>query len=749
MGDRRAFYAHSDAEDSRRLPEEAGSRWEDLESHLVDVAVRARRMAEAVVPAETAFPNLAYATGLLHDLGKFTEEFQAMIRRSVAEDGQGRGHVLHAIHGAAAAYHAGGGMAAFAIGGHHSGLQNARRLQEQICNKRNSPRHKECVSRLSLEFPDLADLPLEGTSLEFAVRMLFSVLVDADYLCTERHFRGMERVTVALDAARCILQLEEYRKHRFAGRPGPINVLRDQIHEECVRRGDDPPGFYSLTVPTGGGKTLSSMAFALAHARAHRKRRIIMVLPYLSIIEQNAEIYREVFGPDMVLEHHSGVEQRAESDEDRSGQRRSAHASENWDAPIIVTTNVQFIESLFAREPRRCRKIHNIAQSVVVLDEAQALPSHLLEPTLSVFRDLQARYGVTFLFCTATQPAFRKGAALPSGFAEGEVSEVLGDPAGVYRSLRRVNYKYEFQRQSTSRTPEEIAEELLSRPQALCILNTRAQASLLFDVLSSRAAEGERSSVFHLSSAMCAAHRLSLLGRKTEPGEGTVHYRLQHGLPCRLVSTQVVEAGVDIDFPVVYRAIGPLDSIVQAAGRCNREGRLPEGEVHIFRTWDGGMPRGVYTIGASLFLQYCDEWSEARLAEDPAIFAEYYSPLYERTSTDGRRSSASLQEERRNLNFADVADEATVIDRTRSILVPYESGRQIIEDIRKQGYATFLQERAAQRYMVSVHEYAFRQLHERGGIEPIDEDCRIFAARQYHPEKGIMNRGIMPEEFIQ
>ncbi len=473
--------------------------------------------------------------------------------------------------------------------------------------------------------------------------------------------------------------METERRRKQAANPGsPLAELRNRIFDACQNAGTLPQGFFSLTVPTGGGKTISAMAFALAHAKAHGLRRVIVVIPYLSIIEQNAAEYRRVLGNDVVLENHSSVKPRDDASEEEKS--RLELVSENWDAPVIVTTSVQFLESLFAASPSRCRKLHRVARSVVVFDEVQTLPSHLLKPTFSVFRELAINYGVSFVFSSATQPAFRRSAALPDGFAADELREIAPEPTELFRLLRRVNYH--LPRADERLDWPELADRLAASPQVLCVVNLTRHAATLWEELTKRLPADERP--IHLSAAMCPAHRLALIY--------SIKRRLNAAKPCRVVSTQLIEAGVDVDFPVVWRAMGPLDSIVQVAGRCNREGRLPAGEMHVFQPADPKLPGDTYRAAvdqASISLARLGDSASESLATDPDLFGRYFGSLYQVVNTDYARKrhglkETTIQEDRAVLKFRQVARKAKVIDDDgQAVIVPIGRARRIIAEIKR------------------------------------------------------------------
>ena len=485
------------------------------------------------------------------------------------------------------------------------------------------------------------------------------------------------------------------------------------------------------------------MAFALSHAKKHDLRRVIVVIPYLSIIEQNAKEYRDALGEELVLEHHSAVElsqgSRRTDDSDLKEPTDASDmekAMENWDMPVIVTTSVQFIETLFAASPGQARKLHNIPRSVVIFDEVQTLPSHLLEPTLNVLRELKDRWGVSILFCSATQPAFKKSASLKNGFEPDEMTPIVPEPENVFKKLRRVDYCIEPKENPLNWRM--VAERMTSHQQVLCILNIRRQAFELWDTLRRLLHEKgfvkeEEEALFHLSSAMCPAHRLDLLGLSKNPAPNNIMERLRNGKPCWVASTQLIEAGVDIDFPVVFRAMGPLDSIVQAAGRCNREGLLQDeqgnlcrGKVVIFCPSDGGLPPGIYSKGTSITPAYLEP---ERIAEDPAIFSQYFHELYQITPTDfNQRGQHTIQEDRAEFRFRKVAEHARVIKKgeTVSVIVPYGKGKAMIDQIRRTKDFDFKTLRRLQRYMVNVRKQEpysdFAKLNAIGAITPLLPD---------------------------
>jgi CRISPR-associated endonuclease/helicase Cas3 len=485
------------------------------------------------------------------------------------------------------------------------------------------------------------------------------------------------------------------------------------------------------------------MGFALAHAQQCGLRRVIVVIPFLSIIEQNAAEYRRVLDPDgegIVLEHHSATEDRA--DEEEQGRSPEELAAENWDAPVVVTTSVQFIESLFANRTSKCRKLHNIANSVVVMDEVQTLPAHLLNPLLHVLRDLREHYGVSFVFSTATRPAFGKSASLPNGFESGELREIVSRPSELFQVLGRVHYEVRNDPQDW----EQLADGWEDKPQALAVANTRKQASAFWETLRGRGMDG----LLHLSSAMCADHRAEVLAK--------AHASLRAGEPCRLVSTQVVEAGVDIDFPVVYRALGPLDSIVQAAGRCNREGRLDgKGRVVVFRPEDGKLPGGVYRVATDIAARLLEQIAPTDLCAQPELFGRYFDELYQYVPTDYQRGKeCSIQEDREKLRFREVARKARVIaDHTTGVIAPWADALAKVEAIRERaasGGPRFTRGdlRTLQRSMVNLHQHDYQRLESLGLLRPLlpNMDLSVLDEAAYHEHLGVVIDQRPTEDFL-
>lgn len=531
------IYAHS-------VPTKPETEWELLQDHSEAVAVRAALFAQAFEGQK-----VASILGLAHDLGKTKPRFQDKLRGQKNDE-------THSAEGAKLLrerYPAGmGALLAPCVAGHHSGLTDAADLRHRLNN-----------NKTEIALPDWLDLPPVIApfgplatnpnlfSIQFAVRMLFSCLVDADEQETAAFYdpsisRIPDTVTEAHQTA------FDIHMRQFEGKEGPVNALRARILSTVRERASQPPGLFSLTVPTGGGKTLASLGFALDHARAHGMERTIHVIPFTSIVEQTADVFSEALGAEAVVEHHSSFDWDNVNDDEE--QKRLYRVTRNWDAPVIVTTAVQFFESLFAARKRRCVKLHNLAKSVIVIDEAQTMPRHLLRPCLAAIRELVTHYGASVVLSTATQPAVTKAAGLDAPEALENVRELAPDPPALYRELRRTRVV-----DAGPMDDDALAGRIAAAEQVLAIVGTRRHARKLFERIE------DLPGAAHLSTVMTAAHRRHVLA--------DVRARLEVREPVRLVSTSLVEAGVDVDFPLVMRAIAGLDSIAQAAGRCNREGR--------------------------------------------------------------------------------------------------------------------------------------------------------------------------------
>ncbi len=589
-----ATFAHS-------LLGRGDSEWETLKAHSQRVAAAARRRGE---PA--GLGPIAHLVGLVHDLGKAKPAFQARLRGGAAE-------VAHSGEGARLLHERGGTlgrMLAGAVAGHHGRLPNPGRLRQRIAAAETleAPEwlrfDKPGVPRRLID-PDLSP-EQRAFRAQFLVRFLYGCLTDAD----DRETAAWEREALGRPEPRRPAELgpgmrDAFEAHLASLRgDGPVNALRARVLAHARAMAAGAPGLFTLTGPTGGGKTLASLGFALDHAALHGMTRLIHVAPFTSIVEQTADVFRRVLGPDAVLEHHSAFEPDPREDDDEAEQRRVAGTS--WDVPVVVTTAVQFFESLFAARKKRCRKLPALARAVIVVDEAQTMPRAFLRPCLAALSELAEGYGASVVLCTATQPALTVEAGFPAPEALRRARELAPDPSDLHNRLRRVRV-----RDLGAQTDEQLAARLRGAAQALLIVDNREQARRLFDAV----AEAEGAA--HLSTLMTAAHRRQVLAE--------VRRRLKAVEPVRLVSTSLVEAGVDVDFPLVMRAAAGIDSLAQAAGRCNREGRMTGlGDMLVFRSEHPAPP---------VVEDYAAKGREvlARHAEDPlspAAVADYFATLW-------------------------------------------------------------------------------------------------------------------------
>lgn len=728
------YYAHTSEQPTRED-------WQPLDSHLEEVANLAATFAASFNAADWA-----RIAGLLHDVGKATPAFQDYLVRSVSGKAR-RGEVPHAIHGALLARGIDPGLGkllAYVLAGHHGGLPDG----DDLMRKLERPKAVDLeAARQFLEQLDPPALPRSapfymdagnlGFSLSFFLRMLYSCLVDADWLDTEKFCVKDTAAyrcgfpTLADLTARFFPKLDALVAKAT---PTPVNAIRQEVLASCRGRANDAPGLFSLTVPTGGGKTLSSLAFALEHAQAHGLERIVYVIPYMSIIEQNAQVFREFLGDDAVVEHHSSAlsKDARENDESYAMSRRARLATENWDAPIIATTAVQFFESLFAAKPSRCRKLHNLAKSIIILDEAQMLPPPFLLPCLAALKELTARYGATVVLCTATQPAVKKRDEFKNGL-DG-IREIVPDTMTLHTSLKRVTMEI-----LDTLTDDELAARLDEEEQALCIVNTRRHARELYE----RMRDAGMENVLHLSASMCPAHRTEVVWKIKED--------LKAKRPCRVASTSLVEAGVDIDFPAVYRAAAGIDSIAQAAGRCDREGKRtaaagsPAGRVYIFEPADHALPRGHFTHTWNAAGEVLRKYNDA-LAPDAV--EHYFRHLFwiQGDKLDDQQILHAFNERAATLDFPfrKVAGKFRIIDHImRPIIVRWgpesDTVDALINELRF-AESPVRALRQLQRYTVQVYDHQLQELFEHGAIEVVEDEWFVLGDGNYSDELGVVNQ---------
>ena len=728
------YWAHSDPQG--RKPCELGAKWQPLRTHLLEVGEIAESLAVAAGASEE-FSRRARAAGLLHDLGKYSDAFQQLLIGEVRK-------APHSIFGAAAARFEGSAIdVAFAVAGHHAGMPDSSKLGADTLAEREKA--SRLWKRALTDFPEIANCfagarPLLGPptvtdrlSFDLHCRMLLSCLVDADRLNTaasagETHPESRQ----LLPADLLKLLLERISERAAATVEGAVKAARRQVLAECLDAASRSGSMFSLTVPTGGGKTFSSMAFALRRAVLDPAvRRIIVVIPFLSIIEQNAAAYREAFGEGVILEHHSGAFSSREETDEKYASPAKRPEFENWDAPIVVTTSVRFFECLFSNHPRDLRRLHNIARSVVILDEVQTLPRKYVETTLSVLKGLADDWKTTFVFSTATQPALEQSQNATSKdprFPPGTLCEIIKEPRVLFAALERVSTEWRSGKMSWG----DVAVEIAAESQALVIVNTRGAAIKLYNELRRLTAD-----CLHLSNNMCPVHRLERLK--------LIRSRVREGLPCIVVATQLVEAGVDIDFPVVWRALAPLDSIAQAAGRCDREGRLtevagrPSGRLVVFEPEEGSMPPGAYKEGAGI----TGVMREAGVASwnDPDTLRIYFDRFFqggENLDPDG------VQAMRSDFQFAAVASTVQWIkDDTKPVLIPYdENAKALIQKIRFAG-VSLSRFRQAQQFTVNLWPHQLTRARAIGSVEELVPDSGLWACHEglYSDELGIQYEG--------
>jgi CRISPR-associated endonuclease/helicase Cas3 len=734
---------------------DACERLDPNHGHLNKVAWWTAKFAKEMFSAGSeeakATQQWGYLTGLWHDLGKFAPVWQSYLRKKTDSNihtDDVLGTVDHSTAGAQFVDRSIpklGRLIAYLIAGHHPGLANGEdgdapqsslkeRLRKPVAEYLETSPRGVCFYRPTVPLPQFA--MRSGQSLAFFLRFLFSCLTDADFLATE----GFMNPTQSSNRPRSqpsIVDIETALSRHLdelmtGAAKTKVNQRRAGILQACQIAAERRPGIFSLTVPTGGGKTLSSLAFALKHARLHELRRVIYVLPFTSIIEQNAAVFRSALsslGQNVIVENHSNLDP---SDPVRSATATRL-AAENWDARLIVTTNVQFFESLHANRTSRSRKLHRIARSVVILDEAQTLPIALLQPCLRSLEEITTHYGSSVVLCTATQPAlnwrddFKIGITAPH--------EIISDPKELHRSLQRVH--------ATNlglQSDEALVSRLREREQALCVVSTRRHAKEIFQSL------GKNPAHFHLSALMCPEHRTAVLAR--------IKSRLYEKLPARVVSTQLIEAGVDIDFPAVFRSLAGLDSIAQAAGRCDREGLLtglsgkPAGELFIF-TPERPAPAG--------FLRQAAQSAAEVLAQRPndplglAAIEDYFLIHFwkHQDTMDAYHILECWPREMKRMDdlflfhFKRCAENFRMIDDLAGapVIVPYgEQGRSLCNEVRETFEPARLRylARRLQRYTVSIPRQIQERLLTVGVVRLFHDGFPILNSDvHYHPDLGL------------
>ena len=684
-------------------------RKQTVEEHLIGTAELCARFA-AVFGAK----EQGKLIGLIHDIGKNSEEFQQRLCGGEIVD--------HSTAGALECAKMGADWAAFCVAGHHGGLLDGGNRFDQAGEATLWGRLKKGVEGGIPQYCRTHALPTisqprlwghDALTDAFLVRMLYSCLVDADYLDTEFFMKDGDVERGKYDSLPVLLKRLEMYIEPWWEPKKEINQWRCEILRACLNGGDRPQGLYTLTVPTGGGKTVASLAFGLSHAVRHGMERVIYVVPYTSVIEQNADVFRSILGKENVVEHHSGVQYDPENDLNREGYRQ-ALASENWDAPIIVTTAVQFFESLYASRPSKCRKLHNIANSVIIFDEAQMIPTVHLRPCVAAISYLVAHYSVTAVLCTATQPVLGD---LIQEYAKGIQSQELSPhPAMQYQRFRRVSFC-----RGGQKTNEEVAKDLSELLQVLCIVNSRKTAQ---DIYTKLPEEGS----YHLSTLMYPNHRRSVLEE--------ICSRLQSELPCRVVSTTLIEAGVDVDFPAVYREMAGLDSILQAAGRCNREGKRAARDsiVTVFEGEGTIPPLLKVNIGAAR-----EALAGGADPGDLETIKKYFM-IYRTLAGDELDKAGVIDGFRKGISgcempFRTIAERFHFIDSpTKIIYIPKGEGIELTQRLISGERSRMLLRKAGQ-YGVTVYERHFQELFEAGYITLLDSESAVLNNLDLYNEK--------------
>jgi CRISPR-associated endonuclease/helicase Cas3 len=737
------FYAHS-------LLNRPPSDWHKLEDHLVQTAVLAAQFALAFGAADWA-----HIAGKWHDLGKYSKEFQKYLLSQNGFEAHIEGIPGRVDHSTAGAHHAIeqmrllGHILAYCLAGHHSGLLDARavgasqedRLGKKIPSFLDAP--ENILQNNDPAIPEFVKQALanhNAFSISFFVKMLFSCLVDADFLNTEE-FMQPDKSELRDGLPKDVLSMMEKALNEFMQTfimaDAPVNGDRAEVRSACLNNAEKKTGFFSLTVPTGGGKTLSSLAFALRHALAKDLKRIIYVVPFTTIIEQNADEFRKVMDSipsisldRLVIEHHSNFDPNNETPFSRL-------ACENWNAPLIVTTSVQFYESLFANRTSQCRKLHNLVRAVIILDEAQTLPVDYLKPCLQVLKELAENYGSTVLLCTATQPAIHKRPDFLAGIEN--VREIIPNPLALYQRLKRVKVQ-----DIGTQTDLDVSSRLLAEECVLCVVNTRKHASILMKKL------GKADEHFHLSALMCPEHRAHKLQ--------TIRQRLAEGKTCRVISTQLIEAGVDVDFPVVFRSMAGLDSIAQAAGRCNRNGRMSDlGRVFIFRSEHQTAERFVSetsNAAAQVLALHGDDPLSLEAIE--RYFRLYYWDQTQRWDEHGILDCFTLDGGNPIFpflfHFATAAKDFQIIhENTRTVVIPWNcEGQELCDKLRKLPSLNREIARRLQRYTVQIRNRSWYEQCNKTIELVLDGSLAILISPQlnYSDDYGLHFDDPDPDSFF-
>ncbi len=679
------YWAHSENKSGKKHP---------LSEHLIETG-----KIMSLFSSNDTFKQIFNLAGILHDLGKYQPEFQRYL------EGKGK-KTPHSVWGAGCARILKLNEISFAIDGHHKGIPNKSVLKRDTEPfKRKEIAEYEKIFESFLNDISISERELSAETLsfedkiqqEFFIRYLFSALTDADWLNTEEHFEQQKskyRGNRSLD----IEYLQQKLNDEFSRKPkeGEINKMRNQVRTDVLQKSGFSCGFYSLNLPTGLGKTLTSISWALQHAKTNNLRRIFIVLPYINIIDQTASVLKGIFGEEWVLEHHSAYNEEIELSSNYeytidSVEKEKRLACENWDYPIVITTTVQFFESLFSNKPSRCRKIHNIAESIVIFDEVQSLPKEILLPTLTVLKNIKAIMRTSFLFCTATQPAFEKRKNF-NGLEN--IYPLVKNPAEVFKKTQQ-RIDYCFLQDLYPIDYDVLLNSALKQNSAvLTIFNTKKTALEFYNLVMKNQKHWDR--YYHLSTSLCPADRkriISSIRTDLEPKEKR---------KILVSSTQLIEAGVDFDFPCVFRAIAPLEAVIQSAGRCNREGTLNKGKVYLFQLKDSGMPDKTYAACAKHTKDLIE--NDINKLHCHNFFQQYYSQVVRLFIDPDKNKILQAQE---NFDFESVNDSYRVIDNITQGLYIYncsEDSRKLLDSIKNKSFLSRDDFRKMQAYTVPVYQ---------------------------------------------
>ncbi len=716
------------------LAHKNGDREQSIMEHLYQTAQKSSEFAKSF-----GFSETAHLVGLLHDIGKYSDAFQRRIlgcNERVDHSSAGAKELIEMDKNFGLLY-------AYCIAGHHTGLPNGGSSAD-IGNEgtlwarkiKRVEKYEAFKNDIDINsFGDINEIKKMkfdenrkniGFQLFLLIKMLYSCLVDADFLDTQEFMtdNAVDR-SVEFKIDKLNLKLQEKIK-TFENADNKINIKRNEILSECLEKSSCGKGMFSLTVPTGGGKTISSLAFALNHATKNNMDRVIYVIPYTSIIEQNASVFKNILGDDVVLEHHSNFDYKDEEIDVELASKLQL-ASENWDIPVIVTTNVQFFESVFSNKSSKCRKLHNITNSVIIFDEVQMLPSDYLLPCVLSMTELVKNYNSTVVMCSATQPDIQNFIKKYSGSSEIEITEIASNIEGLFEFFKRTQITDIGHKDNL-----ELAELINKNNQALCIVNTKKHALELFELVSG-------DNVYHLSTLMAPVHRRKVIE--------DIKNKLKNKEKCVVISTQLIEAGVDIDFPVVYRSMAGLDSIIQSAGRCNREGKLDVGRVYVFEPEDNYKKH-----------QPSDIKNKAKITQGvirrhenismPNAIKEYFNEIYYTQGKSGLDVKDIVSRINKgstdfSFNFKDISDDFKLIDNNmHPVVVRYcrnEDDERIEQLLNKlqtgESYRNTL--RSLQQYTVNLYENDYKKLVGAGGVEYINEIAVLRDSSLYNEETGL------------